>query len=95
MADAAANAAIGSLPTNKRNHIPVPYEVKIIHCKGVIKMIGKETWITTKSKPNYVKVSERFSTNKTLLTSLEPPSLLITLLSMLRTAELMKTIERR
>ena len=27
VADAAANAAIGSLPTNKRNHIPVPYEV--------------------------------------------------------------------
>ena len=27
VADAAANAAIGSFPTKKRNHIPVPYEV--------------------------------------------------------------------
>ena len=48
VADAAANAAIGSLPTNKRNHIPVPYEVQIIHCKGVIKIDWNKTWITTK-----------------------------------------------
>ena len=34
-----------------------------------------------------VKVSEMFSTNKTLLTSLEPPSFLMTLLSMRRKAE--------
>ena len=47
--EAAANAAIGSSPTNKRNHIPVPYEVQIIHCKGVIKNDWNKTWITTKS----------------------------------------------
>ena len=49
VADAAANAAIGSLPTNKRNHVPVPYEVQIIHCKGVIKNDSNKTWIITKS----------------------------------------------
>ena len=49
VADAAANAAIGSLATNKRNHTPVPYEVQIIHCKGVIKNDSNKTWITTKS----------------------------------------------
>ena len=48
MDDAAANAAIGSLPTNKRNHIPVPYEFQIIHCKGEIKNDWNKTWITTK-----------------------------------------------
>ena len=49
VADAAANAAIVSSPTNKRNHIPVPYEVQIIHCKGVIENEWNKTLITTKS----------------------------------------------
>ena len=35
--------------TDNRNHLPIPYEDQIIHCKKVIKNEWNNTWITTKS----------------------------------------------
>ena len=76
VADAAANAAIGSSSTNKRNHIPVPHEVQIIHCKGVIKNNWNKTWITTRS--TQLRNSVRDALQQTLSISDEKEEIYVT-----------------
>ena len=56
-ADAAKEAPVPPL-INNGNHLPIPCDDQIIHCKKVTKTEWNSTWKTTKKSPNYTKVSK-------------------------------------